>query len=194
MAEPRTPKPARSGAAVVRTRRLILQPMSCELMRAIIAADWAAAGALLGTAFPNEWRQDGWNWLGPRVTEGEQDPSLCVWGTRLARAIDANGSGRGGVIAEVGFHGPPDRSGWVEIGYRVVEACRRRGFAEEAVTGLLEWASRRAVIGVKASTRPGNIESATLLRKLGFAESGSYRHEELGEQVIFRRGLDQLLW
>ena len=76
------PETGASGAVVVRTRRLILQPMSCELMRAIIAADWAAAGALLGTAFPNQWRQDGWNWLGPRVTEGEQDPSLCVWGTR----------------------------------------------------------------------------------------------------------------
>ena len=160
--------------------------MSCALMRAIIAADWAAAGALRGTDFPNEWRQDGWNWLGSaRELESERDPSLCVWGTRLARAVDANGSGRGGVVAEVGFHGPPDRSGWVEIGYRVLEACRRRGFAEEAVTGLLAWASRHAVIGVKASISPGNIESGTFLRKLGFAESGSYRHEELGEQLIF---------
>lgn len=180
------------AAGVVYTRRLVLHPMSCELMRLIIAEDWAAAGAVLGTSFPQEWRRDGWGWLGPRVAEGEESPDLLIWGTRLARAVDAHGSVRGPVIAEAGFHGPADGSGWVEIGYRVVEGCRRRGFAEEAVTGLLEWASRHAVVGVKASVSPGNIASGTMLRKLGFAETGSYRHEDLGEQLIFRRSLEQL--
>jgi RimJ/RimL family protein N-acetyltransferase len=170
------------GAATILTQRLAMTPMSCEAMRAIMAADWQRADELLATPFPTEWRSDGWEWLAPRVVEGDHDARLLVWGTRLARLID----GRGQAVAEVGFHGPPDDHGWVEIGYRVVTGYRRRGFAEEACRGLLDWAFTTGVAGVRAAISPDNEASARLAQKLGFARAGRARHEVLGEQLIFK--------
>ena len=133
------------------TQRLAMTPMSCEVMRAIMAADWQRADGLLGTPFPMEW-------LAPRVVEGDHDARLLDWGTRLVRLTD----GRGPVVAEVGFHGPPVGDGWVEIGYRVVTDYRRRGFAEEASRGLLDWALTQGVAGVRAAITPANEASVRL--------------------------------
>ena len=168
---------------MILTQRLAMTPMSCEVMRQIMAADWQQADRLLGTPFPTEWHNDGWAWLEPRVVEGDHDARLLDWATRLVRLSH----GRGLVVAEVGFHGPPDGDGWVEIGYRVVTGYRRRGFAEEACRGLLDWALAQGVAGVRAAISPDNEASARLAQKLGFARSGSAWHEVLGEQLIFER-------
>jgi RimJ/RimL family protein N-acetyltransferase len=168
---------------MILTQRLAMTPMSCEVMHAIMAADWQQADGLIGTPFPIEWRNDGWEWLAPRIVEGDHDACLLDWGTRLVRLTD----GRGPVVAEIGFHGPPDGNGWVEIGYRVVTDHRRRGYAEEASRSLLEWALTRGVAGVRAAITPANEASARLAQKLGFARAGSARHEVLGEQLIFER-------
>jgi ribosomal-protein-alanine N-acetyltransferase len=168
---------------MILTQRLAMTPLTCEGMRAIMAGEWQHADKLLGAPFPTEWRNDGWGWLAPRVVEGDLDARLLVWGTRLARLIDR----RGQVVAEVGFHGPPDEDGWVEIGYRVVAGCRRRGLAEEACRGLLDWAFTQGVAGVRAAMSPDNEPSARLAQKLGFARAGRARHAVLGEQLIFER-------
>lgn len=88
------------------------------------------------------------------------------------------------MVAEVGFHGPPDGDGWVEIGYRVVAGYRRRGFAEEACRGLLDWALARGVAGVRAAigrdSRPWRRWRRNLTRP-----SGSASHEVLGGRLIF---------
>ena len=168
---------------MILTQRMAMTPLSCKVMRAIMAADWQQADGLLGTPFPIEWHNDGWKWLAPRVVEGDDDVLLLDWGTRLVRLTD----GRGPVVAEVGFHGPPDGDGWVEIGYRVVTGYRRRGFAEEASRGLLDWALTRGVAGVRAAIAPANEASTRLAQKLGFALAGSSWHEVLGEQLIFER-------
>ena len=168
---------------MILTQRLAMTPMSCEVMREIMAADWQQVDGVLGTPFPTEWHDDGWEWLTPRVVEGDHDARLLDWGTYLVRLIH----GRAPVVAEVGFHGPPDGDGWVEIGYRVVAGYRRRGFAEEACRGLLDWALARGVAGVRAAISLDNEASAQLARKLGFAVAGSAWHEVLGGQLIFER-------
>jgi RimJ/RimL family protein N-acetyltransferase len=168
---------------MILTPRLAMTPMSCEVMREIMAADWQHVEGVLGSPFPTEWHNDGWEWLAPRVVEGDHDARLLDWGTHLVRLIH----GRGPVVAEVGFHGPPDGDGWVEIGYRVVAGYRRRGFAEEACRGLLDWALARGVAGVRAAISPDNEASAQLAQKLGFAGAGSAWHEVLGGQLIFER-------
>lgn len=166
---------------MILTQRLAMTPMSCEVMREIMAAHWQHVHGVLGSPLPTEWHNDGWEWLAPRVVEGEHDARLLDWGTRLVRLIP----GRGPVVAEVGFHGPPDGDGWVEIGYRVVAGYRRRGFAEEACRGLLDWAFARGVAGVRAAMSPDNQASTQLAQKLGFARAGSSWHEVLGGQLIF---------
>ncbi|TWP33755.1 GNAT family N-acetyltransferase [Leekyejoonella antrihumi] len=180
-------EPLRSPEAI-RTDRLVLVPMSTAVVRSILRQDWAEARRLLGTEFPPEWREDGWRWLEPQAERGERDDRYIAWGTRLAFATGQGPSRvRGAVLAEVGFHGPPDTEGGAEIGYRVVARYQRQGLAEEAAWALLRWAYAHGVSDVRACVSPDNAPSMGLLYKLGFTEAGHHQHSILGEQLVFRR-------
>ncbi len=51
--------------------RLALVPMSSQLVRAVLQKkEWTVARHLLGTPFPLEWRDDGWQWLEWQATRG----------------------------------------------------------------------------------------------------------------------------
>jgi len=68
-----------------------------------------------------------------------------------------------------GYKGPPDAAGAVELGYAVVEDRRRRGYASEAVRGLLARAFGDArVTHVVAHTLPELAPSIGVLRVTGF--------------------------
>jgi GNAT superfamily N-acetyltransferase len=76
----------------------------------------------------------------------------------------------GQVIGEIGFVGPPHR-GSVTIGYAVVPAARRQGYATEAVAALTAWAIGQPEVGeVKAQTLPDNEPSIRALLRVGFVE------------------------
>ena len=79
----------------------------------------------------------------------------------------------GEVIGDIGFHGPPDQSGTVEIGYSIVEQYRGRGLAGEAAVAIcrLAW-SRPGVTRIIARTGEDNAASAGVLRHAGFREDG----------------------
>jgi len=79
----------------------------------------------------------------------------------------------GEVIGDIGFHGPPDEAGTVEIGYSIVEHYRGRGLAGESAVAIcgLAW-SRPEVHRIIAQTEAGNAASAGVLRHAGFREDG----------------------
>jgi RimJ/RimL family protein N-acetyltransferase len=79
----------------------------------------------------------------------------------------------GEVIGDIGFHGPPDATGTVEIGYGIVEQYRGRGLAGESAVAIcaLAW-SRPDVRRIIAQTDVGNAPSAGVLRHAGFREDG----------------------
>jgi [ribosomal protein S5]-alanine N-acetyltransferase len=84
----------------------------------------------------------------------------------LHRAADRCG-GRV-LIGTAGYKGPP-ADGTVEVGYGIVTDHRRRGYASEAVRGLVARAFR--VPGVRriiAETLPELTASIGVLRKCGF--------------------------
>lgn len=169
---------------------MTLLPMPLELVRAVLAADWAGVERLLGAPFPAEWRGEGWPWLADHAARAERDPRLIAWGPYLLvtpPAGDAGGGDRRTVVGEAGFHGPPAADGTVEIGYMIVREHRRQGFAEEAASGLIRWATGYGVTGFNAFTDPANGPSINLLHKLGFTEAGWHRHGELGDMRAFRR-------
>jgi [ribosomal protein S5]-alanine N-acetyltransferase len=101
---------------------------------------------------------------------------------RQAEAAGDGGSGQWGmfqivlretgeVIGDIGFHGPPDETGTVEIGYGIVEQYRGRGLAGESAVAIcgLTW-SRPQVSRIIARTEEGNAASAGVLRHAGFRE------------------------
>lgn len=75
-------------------------------------------------------------------------------------------------IGELCFKGL-SADGIAEIGYGISEEYQNKGYATEAVKGVLEWAfSRPEVTAVEAETDPDNTASKRVLEKCGFALNG----------------------
>ncbi|MDH3592164.1 MAG: GNAT family N-acetyltransferase, partial [Planctomycetota bacterium] len=78
------------------------------------------------------------------------------------------------VIGNVGFKGPPDEEGNVEIAYAIVRGFRRRGFATEAATAAVRFAfDHPAVRAIRAHTLPELNASTRVLDHCGFKLQGS---------------------
>jgi RimJ/RimL family protein N-acetyltransferase len=72
------------------------------------------------------------------------------------------------VIGDIGFHAPPDDLGEVSVGFGIVPAARRRGYAAEALRALLAWALRRPEVrSVHADTDLVNLASQRVLLSAG---------------------------
>lgn len=75
-------------------------------------------------------------------------------------------------IGELCFKGL-SADGVAEIGYGISEENQNKGYATEAVKGVLEWAfSRPEVTAVEAETDSDNTASKRVLEKCGFALNG----------------------
>lgn len=70
----------------------------------------------------------------------------------------------------IGFAGVYDGENHLELGYRIFEPFRRRGYAKEACTKILDYAKDVLCRPVYAVTEADNTASIGLLKKLGFLE------------------------
>jgi RimJ/RimL family protein N-acetyltransferase len=106
-----------------------------------------------------------------------QDPALggwttWYWITRRPRVL----------IGLSGFKTKPVR-GQVEIGYTVLSAWQRRGYATEVVRAMIDWAFANGVHRVIAETLPELVASQRVLEKCCFklrgqgSEAGVLRYE-----------------
>ena len=169
----------------IATPRLDLHELSPALMRAVLARDWAAAGALAPYPADEEAFAGSDHVLGLRIAQLEQDPSEQPW---LYRASVLRETGR--VVGRVGFHARPDESGTVEIGYEVLSEHRRQGLAREMAIGLLRWGAERGAVACLASVRPDNTASLALTAQLGFVRIGEQLDDIDGLEWVFRLPLD----
>jgi RimJ/RimL family protein N-acetyltransferase len=72
------------------------------------------------------------------------------------------------VIGDIGFHAPPDELGEVSLGFGIVPAARRRGYAAEALRAVLDWALRQPQVrSVHADTDLVNLASQRVLLSAG---------------------------
>lgn len=103
-----------------------------------------------------------------RQVDGAGDDGTGQWGIFQIILRET-----GEVIGDIGFHGPPDHAGTVEIGYSLVEQYRGRGLMGESAVAIcgLVW-SRKLVSRIIARTDEGNAASAGVLRHAGFREDG----------------------
>jgi RimJ/RimL family protein N-acetyltransferase len=156
----------------VRTARLVLHRIGPEEAARIVARA-PAAGDLWHPEYPFEDELDP---LRSLAGASAPDPVFTLYQVRDA----ASGLAIGGI----GFFGPPDAEGAVEIGYGLVAAARARGFATEAVLAVVRLAGDHGAALVRADTTPANTASQRVLEKAGFSEVR--RTEDL---VYFERRL-----
>lgn len=142
-----------------------------------------ALGRLLGARVPESW------------PPGEYDRSaIAFFRERLVE--DSAAAGWYGwyaihrrdvvVIGAVGYLGPPDTTGTVEVGYSIVPEYRGQGYGGEIVQALA--ARAWTFVDVKrviAHVSAGNTASIKVLERAGFrrsageAESGDLKYEQL---------------
>jgi RimJ/RimL family protein N-acetyltransferase len=168
---------------VIRTARLELVSMTLPFMESLLAADTAAASAEMGAEVPPNLRDHLEDFLRYRLAQVRADPSIRRWLGRAMVLNDPDGHRR--VVGTIGFHGPPDADGRLEIGYSVESSYRRRGFAREAIREMLDWAS--AEHGIRrfvASISPTNEASLALVRGFGFQQTGEQMDEVDGLELV----------
>ncbi|MFE2012509.1 GNAT family N-acetyltransferase [Streptomyces sp. NPDC059491] len=85
----------------------------------------------------------------------------------------------GVTVGGIGFHGPPDATGVVTVGYGLLPAARGKGYASEALRALLEVARVAGVAGVKGDADLDNAASHRVMEAAGMpcvAVSETLRH------------------
>lgn len=77
------------------------------------------------------------------------------------------------LCAGIGFKGPPDERGMVEIGYSVLPEFQGQGLATEMVAGMVQWAKHLPEIRhIEAETNIDNGASIRVLEKNSFIYVG----------------------
>ena len=140
----------------IRTARLELVPISPAFVLAVVRDDRVRARMILGASITRSL---------------VDDPSHVV---QLALAQESLGAPEGGgrvvvlaqrgirrrAIGSIGFHGPPDERGRLEVGCRIHPAHRGSGYTGEAMAAIFDWATARFGITrfLVAVSSPGAAE------------------------------------
>ncbi len=150
------------------TGRLELVAATPTLARAA-AESSEALGQLLACEVPRSWppelmKDHAAEW----ATELEADPELAGWSAwyivQVKPAV---------LVGSIGLSGRPDADGCVECGYALLPKYQRKGYATEAMGGLIDWAfSHEEVRRIRAHTYRHLTASIRVLEKNGLAHVG----------------------
>ena len=149
----------------LQTTRLELRPLPSAAARAL-PDDRETAARLLGADLSADWPQpDLLDVLPMQAAAAPGGERFGVWVMIERRAAT--------VVGDIGFMGPPDGDGEVEIGYSVIPDRRGSGYASEAVQALVTWALTQPGVGsVAARCDVLNVPSIRILERAGFVRAG----------------------
>ena len=136
----------------IETPRLVLVPISPELVSAILDGD--LSGVRAGEGWPLE------DTLVPMRTAVTKGVELPAWFVTLDDVV----------IGDCHTHGAVDEAGDIEIGYGLAEPYRGRGYGTELVKGLSQWLlAQPGIKRVVARHVPiDNVPSRRALESAGF--------------------------
>ena len=131
--------------------RLVLEPVTTEIARAVVAGDLSSLDPAVG------WPHDDTVDAMLMMTEPDAGPGWLI-------------TSDGHVIGDCGTFGPPDGAGQVEIGYGLASSSRGHGYATEAVRALCSWlfADGGTAVITAVTVAHGNLPSRRVLEKVGF--------------------------
>ena len=147
------------------TDRMALLPLPAQAAAAL-PEDRQGASRILDATLPSEWpAADLLDVLPLQAAALPSDERFGVW-VMIERASRS-------VVGDIGFMGPPDEDGFVEVGYSVIPARRRNGYATEAARAIVAWAlDQPHVKAVVAGCDRDNESSVRTLERVGFRRTG----------------------
>ena len=163
----------------IETARLRLVACDVGLVQAALA-DRAALEQMIGARVPDDWPQPDLRDFLPAYSRivGAED-AAAGWGIWLP-VLESEHI----VVGDIGFKGGP-RDGMVEIGYSVLPAYRRHGYAAEAARALVAWALGQPDVNrVTAECLDDNAASIGVLEKIGMRRIGRTEEGLLWEIVV----------
>ena len=157
---------------------------------------YARLAALVGAEIPPQWPPQDWepHVLDFLLRQMQEHPHTAGWG-RLVALRDA-ATGRRTLIGTVGGIPPGTEmakapSGEIEIGYGVLPAYQKHGYATEASAALCRWVQTQVeVTAFVAQTFPHLQASIRVLEKSGFQLAGAGFEEGT---ILFRRECETIV-
>lgn len=122
---------------------------------------------LLGVSVPETWPPDNLRDVLDYIYGlYKEHPEWEGWLTWYAVRIDNDYPI---LCGSIGFKGPPDKQGMVEIGYSVLPEFQGQGIATEMVAAIVQWAKQQPQVKrIEAETNTDNEASVRVLEKNNF--------------------------
>jgi RimJ/RimL family protein N-acetyltransferase len=174
---------------VISSQRLLLLPLTPEVLAALMKGDRAAAELALDGRFPSSGlvpplMLDALDFF---LTIASAGPQSSAWGARAYITTDTRD-----IVGMGGFVGPPDEHGTVTMGYSVFPEFQRQGYASEAARSLGDWAlSQPGVTRVQATISPRNVASERVAAYAGLHRTDATEDDpDEGPVVVWQRTQD----
>jgi RimJ/RimL family protein N-acetyltransferase len=155
---------------MIKTKRLILKPLSYEQLKKYIRLDNSLETELnlneTSRTISPELKEALEQAILPNVADTSKNYLFSTLWTVISTQENK-------MVGDLCFVGEPNTEGDVEIGYGTYEEFRKRGFMTEAVAGIIKWAEKQPNIrSIIASTDKSNIDSYSILERNNFIKSG----------------------
>jgi RimJ/RimL family protein N-acetyltransferase len=151
---------------MIETKRLIIKPLSCDELKKHINSPNELAkdlGLVPSQVLIDKETQDAiLNDLLPNIENPNKDSLFYTMWIVIEKSKKA-------IVGGICFHGEPDETGEVEIGYGTDDGYRNQGYMTETISGLVQWIrNNKKVRIIKAETDNDNISSVRVLEKNDF--------------------------